>query len=267
MTISYKARVTSVYGEDVKLKNYVETVHTESITGSYNINLDNGNVQSLTLTGNVTLDFIGEAGAGFKDRLTLLLTQDATGGRVITWPGSVQWIGGSQNFVTTPSTTEVVSLFTTDGGTNWLASQETLTYLTSNDIGTTANKLVQLDGAAKLPAVDGSQLTNLLYDKPFTVKTQANDEDVITTTENILGDVSTGPFMLKLPAAPVDQETIIVLNKAGSYASNNLRLNPNGNTILNQQGDYILDVDNAAVELIYDSANTNWMVYLAGERA
>jgi hypothetical protein len=29
------------------------------------------------------------------------------------------------------------------------------------DVGTTANDLVQLDGAAKLPAVDGSQLTNL----------------------------------------------------------------------------------------------------------
>lgn len=29
------------------------------------------------------------------------------------------------------------------------------------DVGTTANKVVQLDGSAKLPAVDGSQLTNL----------------------------------------------------------------------------------------------------------
>lgn len=29
------------------------------------------------------------------------------------------------------------------------------------DVGTTANKIVQLDGTAKLPAVDGSQLTNL----------------------------------------------------------------------------------------------------------
>lgn len=29
------------------------------------------------------------------------------------------------------------------------------------DVGTTANKIVQLDGAAKLPALDGSQLTNI----------------------------------------------------------------------------------------------------------
>ena len=29
------------------------------------------------------------------------------------------------------------------------------------DVGTTASKIVQLDGSARLPAVDGSQLTNL----------------------------------------------------------------------------------------------------------
>jgi len=33
--------------------------------------------------------------------------------------------------------------------------------LVDGDVGTTANKLVQLDASAKLPAVDGSQLTNL----------------------------------------------------------------------------------------------------------
>ena len=29
------------------------------------------------------------------------------------------------------------------------------------DVGTTASKIVQLDGSARLPAVDGSQLTNV----------------------------------------------------------------------------------------------------------
>lgn len=42
------------------------------------------------------------------------------------------------------------------GGGN-LSANRTL----SVDVGTTANKIVQLDGSGKLPAVDGSQLTNL----------------------------------------------------------------------------------------------------------
>ena len=37
----------------------------------------------------------------------------------------------------------------------------TLGTASTQDVGTTANDVVQLDGAAKLPAVDGSQLTNL----------------------------------------------------------------------------------------------------------
>jgi hypothetical protein len=41
------------------------------------------------------------------------------------------------------------------------ASDADLTTLATNGIGTSANQIVQLDGNAKLPAVDGSALTNL----------------------------------------------------------------------------------------------------------
>ena len=39
------------------------------------------------------------------------------------------------------------------------------------DVGTTANKVVQLDGTGKLPAVDGSQLTNLPAGATYTAGT------------------------------------------------------------------------------------------------
>ena len=35
------------------------------------------------------------------------------------------------------------------------------TYVATSDLGTSANNVVQLDGSAKLPAVDGSQLTGI----------------------------------------------------------------------------------------------------------
>ena len=41
------------------------------------------------------------------------------------------------------------------------ASDADLTTLATNGIGTSANQLVQLDGSAKLPAVDGSNLTGI----------------------------------------------------------------------------------------------------------
>jgi len=42
-----------------------------------------------------------------------------------------------------------------------LSGLPTLGSAAALDVGTTANKIVQLDGSAKLPAVDGSQLTNI----------------------------------------------------------------------------------------------------------
>ena len=52
------------------------------------------------------------------------------------------------------------------------------------DVGTTANKIVQLDATAKLPAVDGSQLTNLPNPTTSTVLTgfvAGSDTDVTNT--------------------------------------------------------------------------------------
>lgn len=49
-------------------------------------------------------------------------------------------------------------------------------------VGTTANKIVQLDGSAKLPAVDGSQLTNL----PFTQSYPSSTSDQTISTSGTL---------------------------------------------------------------------------------
>lgn len=58
------------------------------------------------------------------------------------------------------------------------------------DVGTTANKIVQLDGTARLPAVDGSQLTNL---PPATTIALA-DGAAATPSFNFTSDTDTGLY-------------------------------------------------------------------------
>jgi hypothetical protein len=83
------------------------------------INLANGNVQKLTLTANCTLTLTSPA-TGAMRSVTLLVFQDATGSRTITWPGTVKWgTAGAPTLTTTASKMDLVSLFTIDGGTNW----------------------------------------------------------------------------------------------------------------------------------------------------
>ena len=100
-----------------------ETVFTDtSNTGAVTLNLSSGNVFNLTLTGNVTFTFSG-ATAGKACSFTTYLKQDATGSRVVTWPGSVNWAGGAAPALSTAANSlDIVVFETLDGGTNWYGS-------------------------------------------------------------------------------------------------------------------------------------------------
>jgi hypothetical protein len=63
------------------------------ITGSVSLTLDNGSVQTGTLTGNVTFT-LPTVTAGTTEHLTLILTNDSTAGSAVTITG-IQWVGGA----------------------------------------------------------------------------------------------------------------------------------------------------------------------------
>lgn len=100
-----------------------ETVSTNSAaTGAVTLNLANGNVFSLTLTGAITLTFSG-ATAGKACSFAVYLKQDTTGGRSISWPASVKWAGGSSPTLSTAANAvDIVVFESIDGGTIWYGS-------------------------------------------------------------------------------------------------------------------------------------------------
>ena len=95
---------------------YTETVVTANTTTAYTINIANGTVQKLTLTGNCTYTFpTATAGQSFL----LYQLQDATGGRTVTWPAAVKWPSGTSPTLTSTASKADVFAFTADG-TNWI---------------------------------------------------------------------------------------------------------------------------------------------------
>lgn len=100
-----------------------ETVSTNSTaTGAVTLNLTNGNVFSLTLTGNVTLTFSG-ATSGKACSFAVYAKQDSTGSRTVTWPSGVKWAGGSAPTMSTSANAlDIVVFESLDGGTNWYGS-------------------------------------------------------------------------------------------------------------------------------------------------
>jgi hypothetical protein len=104
-----------------ELKDYSETVSTNATSGiAATIDLDNGNVHDLTLTANCTLTFSNPPATGKAGSFTLILRQDATGSRTVTWPASVKWSGGTApTLTTTASGIDILTFTTLDAGTAW----------------------------------------------------------------------------------------------------------------------------------------------------
>jgi hypothetical protein len=98
-----------------------ETVSTANATGATTLNLNNGNVFNITLTGNATFTFSG-ATNGKACSFSLYLKQDGTGNRTATWPASVKWSGGAPTISTSANAVDILVFESLDGGTNWYGS-------------------------------------------------------------------------------------------------------------------------------------------------
>ena len=98
------------YGENQTFTTYVVIV----------VDWDNGNVQAITLQGDVAFEFTnGRPGAIYK----LIIKQDTYGGHLVDWPTSVMWRGGEIPSITTsPNATDIATFVFT--GENYLGNYE-----------------------------------------------------------------------------------------------------------------------------------------------
>lgn len=103
-----------------EIKDYSETVVTANSGAAYTVDLANGNIVELTLTDNCTLSFSNPPATGKAGSVTLILHQDGTGNRTVTWPASLKWSNATAPTLSaTAAAIDIIQLFTTDGGTTW----------------------------------------------------------------------------------------------------------------------------------------------------
>jgi hypothetical protein len=102
-------------------KNIVEvTVANTNTNGANNINLDESNFFTRTLTANCQFTFRNAPASGNAQNFTLVVVQDASGSRVPSWANTIYWAGGSQPPATTTANARDVWQFVTfDGGTTY----------------------------------------------------------------------------------------------------------------------------------------------------
>jgi hypothetical protein len=108
-----------------QMKDYAETVNAiGTITAGTNADLEDGNVQSVTMTANTFNFGITNALTSHSNSLTLIITNG--GLATVTWlsgahgggGNALQWAGGTAPELTS-SGTDILTFTTFNGGTNW----------------------------------------------------------------------------------------------------------------------------------------------------
>lgn len=106
-----------------EIKDYSETTSSPSISGgTLTLNIENGNVFTVSLNANIsTLTISNPSPTGKSCSFLVIFTADGTV-RTITWPASVLWAGGLAPTMTgTSSKRDIFMFVTTDAGTTWYA--------------------------------------------------------------------------------------------------------------------------------------------------
>ncbi len=104
------------------LLSWMESSFSQTVsTTTYSLDCNTGNNFILTLTTNSTLSFINPPTTGKVFGLNLIIVQDATGNRTITWPASVSWGSvGAPTLSTAANSIDIISFVTYNGGTKYL---------------------------------------------------------------------------------------------------------------------------------------------------
>jgi hypothetical protein len=105
-----------------RLKDYSEASATPVVSaGTLTLDLESGSVFDVVLTDDVTsLVLANPPAAGSAGSATLILRQDATGGRTLAWPSSIRWAGGTPPLVTPAANgVDMYAFISRDGGVTW----------------------------------------------------------------------------------------------------------------------------------------------------
>lgn len=83
-----------------------------------------------------------------------------------------------------------------------------------------------------------------------TYTAEANDRIVCTT----------GGFTITLPASPLVNDTIQIIDATGAFGASNVTVARNGQEIQNLAEDLTLNINNTAITLVYTGSTYGWLI-------
>jgi hypothetical protein len=134
----------------------------------------------------------------------------------------------------------------------------------------TANSVMLGNGTSSVQTVSPGNTGNVLLSNGTTWTSSAlsvtptwqikNTTYLAVAKDYILANTSGGAFTITLPVSPVVNDFVAIADYAGTFGTNNLTANSNGNKIMGTVQDFILNVSNRNATLLYADANKGWVI-------
>ena len=205
---------------------------------------------------NTNLQILEQSASGYQDidmagaSVTLLLSDGATSNGKNFYLKLSGTLGGDRT-LTMPSGSErvwIISDETVRGGSN-----RTLSVLTASGTSQPVPP-----GATLLCISDGTNTTTRIIEKGYATITDSNSPYAAVSGAQIFANTTANPIEIDLPASPAVGDEITIIDTRGTFGSNNLTIDRNGQPINTGTSNLVLNTNGQSITLVYVDATRGW---------
>ena len=232
--------MASTYSSDLKL----EIVTTGEKAGLWGT-ITNTNLQILEQSASGYLN-ISMAGAN----ITLDLTDGATSNGKNIYLKLSGTLGGDRT-LTMPAGSERV----------WIISDETVRGTSNRTLSVlTASGTSQPvpPGASLLCVSDGTNTVTRIIEKGYATITDSNSPYTAVAGAQIFANTTANPITITLPASPAVGDEVSIIDTRGTFGSNNLIVDRNGQPINTGTSNLTLTTNGQSITLVYVDSTRGW---------
>ena len=205
---------------------------------------------------NTNLQILEQSASGYQDidmagaSVTLLLSDGATSNGKNFYLKLSGTLGGDRT-LTMPSGSERV----------WIISDETVRGTSNRALSVlTASGTSQPvpPGSTLLCVSDGTNTTTRIIEKGYATITDSNSPYPAVAGAQIFANTTANPIEIDLPSSPAVGDEITIIDTRGTFGSNNLTIDRNGQPINTGTSNLVLNTNGQAITLVYVDSTRGW---------
>ena len=207
---------------------------------------------------NTNLQILEQGSSGVEDidlasgSVTLLLTDGATSNGKNAYLRLYGTLGGDRT-LTMPSGSGVTRVWIIKDDTVRGTSNRTLSVLTASG---TAQPIPP--GSTVLCRSNGTETVTSIIEKGYATITDSNSPYAAVAGAQIFANTTANPIEIDLPSSPAVGDEVTVIDTRGTFNSNNLTFDRNGQPINSGTSNLVLTVNGQAVTLVYVDSTRGW---------